>query len=76
VRAEAYVRCRTDDCKRDISVKIERLPIGPDQAEAEKLHSFAARANSILAFVECSDQLRPKLREAIVEAMLWAQTQP
>lgn len=57
-------------------MKIERLPIGADQAESEKRHLFAARANSILAFVECSEQLRPKLREAIVEAMLWAQTQP
>lgn len=57
-------------------MKIERLPTGPDQAESAKRHLFAARANSILAFVECSEQLRPKLREAIVEAMLWAQTQP
>ena len=37
---------------------------------------FTARANSILAVVECSEQVRPRLREAIVEAMLWAQKQP
>jgi hypothetical protein len=47
-----------------------------DQAEAEKRDHFAVRANSILAFVECDEALRPKLRDAIVEAMLWAQTQP
>jgi hypothetical protein len=47
-----------------------------DEAEAEKLHRFAVRANSILAFIECNEKQRPKLREAIVEAMLWAQTQP
>ena len=55
-------------------VKIEKVPDEP--AETEKRHRFAARANSILAFVECSEELRPKLRNAIVEAMLWAQTQP
>jgi hypothetical protein len=44
--------------------------------EAETRQQFAVRANSILAFIECDDELRPKLREAIVEAMLWAQTQP
>jgi hypothetical protein len=37
---------------------------------------FAVRANSILAFVECDEVLRPKLRDAIVEAMRWARTQP
>jgi hypothetical protein len=47
-----------------------------DQAEAEKRHRFAVRANSILAFIECNEEQRPKLREAIIEAMLWAQTQP
>jgi hypothetical protein len=47
-----------------------------DRAEAEKRHRFAVRANSILAFIECNEDQRPKLREAIVEAMLWAQTQP
>ena len=46
------------------------------KAEAETRQQFAVRANSILAFIECDDELRPKLREAIVEAMLWAQTQP
>lgn len=50
------------------------LPV--EEAEAETRHRFAIRANSILAFIECDDGLRPKLREAIVEAMLWAQTQP
>lgn len=42
----------------------------------EKRHHFAVRANSILAFIECNEEQRPKLREAIIEAMLWAQTQP
>ena len=44
--------------------------------EAETRHQFAIRANSILAFIECDEDQRPKLREAIIEAMLWAQTQP
>ena len=51
-------------------------PNDETKAEAEKRHHFAVRANSILAFVECDEEQRPKLREAIVEAMLWAQTQP
>jgi hypothetical protein len=48
----------------------------PAEAEAETRHQFAIRANSILAFIECDEEQRPKLREAIIEAMLWAQTQP
>ena len=52
----------------------ESLPA--EEAEADKRHRFAVRASSILAFIECDDELRLKLREAIVEAMLWAQTQP
>ncbi len=48
----------------------------PEDAAAEKRHRFAVRANSILAFIECDEEQRPKLREAIIEAMLWAQTQP
>jgi hypothetical protein len=52
------------------------IPTPANEAEAEKLRSFAVRANSILAFVDCPDGQRPKLRDAIVEAMLWAQTQP
>ena len=51
-------------------------PSPADEAEAETRQAFAVRANSILAFIECDEELRPKLREAIVEAMLWAQTQP
>ncbi len=51
-------------------------PLSAEQAEAETRHQFAVHANSILAFIECDDGLRPKLREAIVEAMRWAQTQP
>jgi cation transport ATPase len=51
-------------------------PLSAEEAEAETRHRFAVRANSILAFIECDDELRPKLREAIVEAMLWAQAQP
>jgi len=44
--------------------------------EAETRHQFAIRANSILAFIDCDEEQRPKLRAAIIEAMLWAQTQP
>jgi RecB family exonuclease len=47
-----------------------------EEAEAETRQQFAVRANAILAFIECDESLRPKLREAIVEAMLWAQAQP
>jgi hypothetical protein len=47
-----------------------------EEAEAETRHQFAIRANSILAFIECDEEQRPKLRKAIIEAMLWAQTQP
>ena len=41
-----------------------------EEAEAEKRHRFAVRANSILAFVDCDDERRPKLREAIIEEAL------
>ncbi|NOJ47294.1 hypothetical protein [Bradyrhizobium archetypum] len=44
--------------------------------EAETRQQFAVRANSILAFIECDEEQRPKLREAIIEAMLWAQMRP
>jgi hypothetical protein len=47
-----------------------------EEAETETRHQFAVRANSILAFIECDEEQRPKLRNAIIEAMLWAQTQP
>lgn len=53
-----------------------KVPAPFDHDEAEKLHRFAVRANSILAFIDCDDERRPKLRDAIVDAMLWAQTQP
>jgi hypothetical protein len=46
-----------------------------EKADAEMRHRFAVRANSILAFIECDEGQRPKLREAIVDAMLWAQSQ-
>ena len=52
-----------------------KKPLSAEEAEAEKRNQFAVRANAILAFIECDDEQRPKLREAIVEAMLWAQTQ-
>lgn len=52
-----------------------KKPLSAEEAEAEKRERFAVRANSILAFIECNEEQRPKLREAIVEAMLWAQTQ-
>ena len=51
-------------------------PLSAEEAEAETRQRFAVRANSILAFIECDDELRPKLREALIAAMLWAQTQP
>ena len=51
-------------------------PTPAEEAEAETRHQFAIRANSILAFIECDEEQRPKLRAAIIEAMLWAQTQP
>ncbi|MEH2506340.1 hypothetical protein V1290_005151 [Bradyrhizobium sp. AZCC 1578] len=51
-------------------------PTSAEEAEAETRHQFAVRANSILAFIECDEEQRPKLRQAIIEAMLWAQTQP
>ena len=38
-----------------------------EEAEAETRQQFAVRANAILAFIECDESLRPKLREAIVE---------
>ena len=59
--------------ERDLYVK-EVVPA--DQADTDKRQTFATRANLILAFVECSEELRPKLRDAIIDAMLWAQTQP
>jgi hypothetical protein len=53
-----------------------KKPLSAEEAEAETRHRFAVRANSILAFIECDEGLRPKLREAIVDAMLWAQRSP
>jgi len=53
-----------------------KKPLSAEEAEAEKRNPFAVRANAILGFIECDDEQRPKLREAIVEAVLWAQTQP
>jgi hypothetical protein len=53
-----------------------KAPVPSDQADAEKRDDFAVRANSILAFVECDEVQRRKLRDAIIEAMLWARTQP
>lgn len=50
--------------------------LSAEEAEAEKRERFAVRASSILAFIECDEEQRPKLRDAIVEAMLWAQSQP
>jgi hypothetical protein len=51
-------------------------PTPAEEAEAETRQQFAVRANSILAFIECDEEQRPKLRAAIIEAMLWAQMQP
>ena len=52
-----------------------RMPASDDDAEDQR-ERFTARANAILALVECSDEVRPRLREAIVEAMLWARNLP
>lgn len=60
--------------KSEILMDVSKVST-PDDDEDRRLR-FAARANAILALVECSDEARPKLREAIVEAMLWARTQP
>lgn len=61
--------------KSEILMDVLKAP-APGHDADDRRERFAARANSILAFVECSEQLRPKLREAIVEAMVWAQKQP
>jgi hypothetical protein len=53
-----------------------KKPTTLEESDDDKLHRFAVRANSILAFIECDEEQRPKLREAIIEAMLWAQAQP
>ena len=66
----------TGTLARPRSGEVLKTPAPLDQDEDEKLHRFAVRANSILAFIECTEEQRPKLRDAIVEAMLWAQTQP
>jgi hypothetical protein len=72
---EAFPLAADLTAKRNTLVKILQAPVAADPADEEKRDRFAARANSILAFIECPDEVRPKLREAIVEAMLWAQTQ-
>ncbi|MFB9263642.1 hypothetical protein ACFFWD_10725 [Bradyrhizobium erythrophlei] len=61
--------------KSESLMDVLKMPAPGDNGD-DRRERFAARANSILAFVECSEQLRPKLREAIVEAMLWARKQP
>jgi hypothetical protein len=46
-----------------------------DVIDDETRQQFAIRANGILAFVDCDPEKRARLREEIVSAMLWAQTQ-
>ena len=41
--------------------------LSAEEAEAEKRERFAVRASSILAFIECDEEQRPKLRDAIVQ---------
>ena len=53
-----------------------KAPMPAEGAETARRHRFAVRANSILAFLECPQEPRPKLRDAIVEAMSRAQTRP
>ncbi|MCC8939427.1 hypothetical protein H8A99_23845 [Bradyrhizobium sp. Arg68] len=61
--------------KSEILMDILKDP-APDDEALDRRERYAARANAILALIECSSEVRPKLREAIVEAMLWARTQP
>ena len=67
----------TDDQPSSSNLGLHSLkkPLSTEEADAEMRQRFAVRATSILAFIECDEGLRPKLREAIVDAMLWAQTQ-
>ena len=76
--AAGRLPCSRTGKRAGLSLKkpFEKDPVSAEEAEADKRNRFAVRASSILAFIECDDGLRPKLREAIVEAMLWAQTQP
>ncbi len=53
-----------------------KKPQVKDLIEDEKRQMFEIRANSILVFIDCDADKRAKLRAAIVDAMLWAQTQP
>ncbi|QPF83691.1 hypothetical protein IC762_28950 [Bradyrhizobium genosp. L] len=62
-----------DLAKSDMLMDVLKRPAPDDD---ERRDRFAARANAIMALIECSDEVRPKLREAIVEAMLWAREQP
>lgn len=46
-----------------------------DAIDDDMRQLFEIRANGILAFIDCDPEKRSKLRAAIVDAMLWAQTQ-
>jgi|GEM_PF-2068651 len=71
---EAYPLCSDLTTRTDMLAKMLEQPASAEEA-VDRRERFAARANSILAFVECSERVRPKLRDAIVEAMLWARKQ-
>ncbi|KJC57738.1 hypothetical protein UP10_26350 [Bradyrhizobium sp. LTSPM299] len=60
--------------KSEILVKFEEA--APAVEAKGRRERFAARANAILALAECPEKQRPKLREAIVEATLWARKRP
>ena len=62
--------------KSEILMEIMKRPAPDDDEAQDRRERYAARANAILALIECSSEVRPKLRQAIVEAMLWARTQP
>jgi hypothetical protein len=53
-----------------------KAPMPAEDAETGKRHRFAVRPNSILAFLECPEEPRPRLRDAIVDALSRAQTRP
>jgi len=48
---------------RFLKMPFLKEPLPAEEAEAISVTALAVRASSILAFIECDDELRPKLRE-------------